>query len=185
MWRSPPSDRVAPLEAWRERIAAGGRVVPRFDPLDGGVEARVLILLETPGAGMTADDAVSRDSCTGTARNLLRFSAAAGLAREATLLWNAVPWVVHAPGARNRPLRRGELREGLGMLPGLLALLPRLAAVVLSGRAAGEAEPVVRAERPGLRVIRMPHPSPTIVCTSPAIGERITAALREAAAEVR
>lgn len=126
------SDRTAPLEAWREWIAAGGRVVPHFDPLDGGVDSRVLILLETPGAGMTADDAVSRDNPTGTARNLLRFSAA----------------------------------------------------VVLSGRAAGEAEPIVRAERPGLRVIRMPHPSPTIVCTSPVIGERITAALREAAAEV-
>lgn len=123
------SDRTAPLEAWRERIAAGGRVVPHFDPLDGGVDSRVLILLETPGAGMTADDAVSRDNPTGTARNLLRFSAAAGLSRDVTLLWNAVPWLVHAPGARNRPLRRSELREGLGLLPGLLALLPRLTAV--------------------------------------------------------
>lgn len=181
---SPPSDRIAPLERWREGLAIGGRVVPRFDPLDGGAEARVLILLETPGAGMTAADAVSRDNPSGTSRNLVRFSEAAGLGREDTVLWNVVPWVVHEPGGTNRPLRRGEVREGLATLPGLLALLPRLRAAVLLGRPAAEAEAVIRAERPGLPVFTAPHPSPTIVCTHSSVGERIVAALRAAAAEV-
>lgn len=173
--------RLAPLERWREPLAAGGREVPHFDPLDGGVDARVLILLGTPGAGMTADRAMSHDNPSGTSRNLRRLCAEVELAREDGVLWNAVPWVVHAPGAANRPLRRGELREGLATLPGLLALLPHLRAVVLLGRSAGEAAPVIAAERPGLSVFAAPHPSPTIVCTHPSVGERIVAALRGAA----
>lgn len=169
------------LDGYRDRIA-DGRAVPRFDPRDGGVEARCLILLETPGAGMTAADTVSRDNPTGTARNLTRFAEAAGLAREATLLWNVVPWIVHEPGARNRPVRRSEIAAGIALLPDLLDLLPRLEVVVLSGRPAAAAEPAIRRHRPDLRVLTMPHPSPTIVCTSPAIGQRIAATLAEAAA---
>lgn len=172
---------VAALERWREGLGADGRAVPHVDPLDGGAEARVLLLLETPGAGMTADRFVSRDNPSGTSRNLTRFSDAAGLRREDTVLWNVVPWVVHAPGAPNRPLRRGEIAEGLTTVPALLALLPRLRAAVLLGRPAATAEPMIRAERPGLAVFTAPHPSPTIVCTHPSVGERIVAALRAAA----
>lgn len=159
-------------------------MVPRFDPLGGGAEARVLVLLETPGAGMTAADAVSRDNPSGTSRNFTKFALVAGLGREDTLLWNVVPWVVHAAGAANRPVRRAKLREGLRTIPALLDLLPRLRAAVLLGRPAGQAEPVIRAARPGLPVFTAPHPSPTIVCTHPSVGERIVAALRAAAAEV-
>ena len=110
---SPPSEALAPLARYRARLATGGRAVPHFDPLDGGTAARVLLLLETPGAGMTAEDMVSRDNRSGTARNLTKFSQEANLPRRDTLLWNVVPWIVHAPGARNRPLRRHELHEGL------------------------------------------------------------------------
>lgn len=166
-------------------LVTGGRIVPRFDPNDGGADAHVLILLETPGAGMTADCAVSRDNSSGTSRNLTRFCADVGLAREDTVLWNAVPWLVHAPDAKNRPLRRGELREGLAMLPGLLALLPQLRAAVLLGRPASEAASIIATGRPRLPVFTAPHPSPTIVCTHPSVGERITAALGEAARLVR
>lgn len=156
--------------------------MPRFDPLDGGTEARCLILLETPGADMTAADTVSRDNPTRTARNLTRFAQEAGLAREDTLLWNVVPWIVHAPGERNRPVRRSEITAGIALLPDLLDLLPRLRVVVLSGRPAAAAEPAIRRQRPALAVLTMPHPSPTIVCTSPAISQRIAATLAEAAA---
>jgi uracil-DNA glycosylase len=181
---SRPSDRIAPLERWRAELAAGGRAVPRFDPRDGGVDAKVLILLETPGAGMTGEDVVSRDNPGGTARNFLKFVHMAELAREDSVLWNVVPWVVHAPSAKNRPLRRSELREGLATIPALLDLLPCLRAAVLLGRAAAQAEPVIRKTRPDLPVFTAPHPSPTIVCTHPSVGERIVATLRAAAAEV-
>ncbi|MBW6526251.1 uracil-DNA glycosylase [Sphingomonas sp. RHCKR7] len=172
----------AALERWRSRLATAGRDVPGFDPGDGGAAARLLLLLETPGAHRPA--IVSRDQATGTARNLKRFLAEAGIERHDTLVWNAVPWNVHAPGERNRPLRRGEIAEGLALLPPLLRLLPRLELVVLAGRVAREAAALVERERPGLGVLTMPHPSPTYVCTSPAVPRAIAATLAEAAARL-
>lgn len=156
--------------------------MPDVDPLDGGTGARLLLLLETPGPGTAPLRFVSRDNPTGTAANIGRFMGEAGITRSDTLIWNAVPWVIHAPGARNRAPRRGEVAAGLADLPGLLALLPRLTVAVLAGRVAAGAAAVLGRARPGLPVLEMPHPSPTIVCTSPAIAARIRAALREAAA---
>ncbi|WP_258042830.1 uracil-DNA glycosylase [Sphingomonas sp. NBWT7] len=163
--------------------------MPGFDPADGGAAARVLLLLETPGPdprpGRAPRDGapriVSRDNATGTARNLARFLGAAGIARADTLLWNAVPWIVHAPGARNRALRRGEIVAGQALLPPFLALLPRLRVVVLAGRVAGEARDLVAETRPHVMVLAMPHPSPTHVCTSPNVPARITSVLTDTA----
>src|SRR5690242_12415653 len=46
---------VAPLTAYAAELRLRSSVeVPEFDPLDGGVDARVLFLLEKPGP-MTAD----------------------------------------------------------------------------------------------------------------------------------
>lgn len=173
---------VRALEPVRTPLIAAGRDVPRFDPLDGGAGARLLLLLETPGPGRDPLRFVSQDNRTGTARNLRRFLAGAGIERADLVIWNVVPWLVHAPGARNRAVTRGEIREGVALVAPLLDLLPALRAVVLAGRAAAHAEPAVRAARPLLPVLTMPHPSPTIVCTSPAIGERIRETLTHAAA---
>ena len=172
---------VAALEPVRMPLLAAGRRVPHFDPLDGGADARLLLLLETPGPGLAPTRFVSRDNRTGTGANLRRFLGDAGIARADTVIWNVVPWIVHAPGARNRAVRRGEIAEGAALLPALLDRLPRLVAVVLAGAPAGAAEPVVRGARPEMPVLRMPHPSPTIVCTSPAVGAAIRATLAEAA----
>ncbi len=171
----------AALLRWRAGLEAAGRRVPGFDPRDGGAMARLLILLETPGPGGAGPRLVSRDNPTGTARNLARFLGDAGIARGDTILWNCVPWIVHEPGARNRPLRRGEIAEGLALLPSFLALLPRLHAVILAGRVAREAASVVAATRPGAATLAMPHPSPTYVCTSPRVAEAIRATLAQAA----
>lgn len=166
------------VAALRHRYGA----VPDVDPADGGTRARLLLLLETPGPGTAPLRFVSRDNPTGTAANLRRFLSEAGLARRDTIIWNAVPQVIHAPGARNRAPRRAEVATGLAELPGFVALLPRLRAVVLAGRVAGAARAVLAAARPDLTVLEMPHPSPTFVCTSPAVPARIRAALAEAAA---
>ena len=174
---------VAPIRAMAGQIrAATGCPVPEPDPLDGGVGARLLLLLETPGPRVREDAIVSRDKPGGTGANLRRFLDGAGIGREDTFIWNAVPWIIHAPGAKNRAPTMAERRAGLAWVPPLLALLPELAVVVLSGRHAAAAEPAIREARPGLPVLTMPHPSPTIVCTSPAIGARIAAALADAAA---
>jgi uracil-DNA glycosylase len=173
---------VAPLRALADRIAREqGAQVPDPDPLDGGVGARLLILLETPGPSIGRTGFVSRDNDTGTAANLGRFLDEAGVARADTLIWNAVPFVIHAPGARNRAPRAGEIRAGAGYLDPLLALLPRLRAVVLSGRVAGLLAPQVAHLRPELALERVPHPSPTYVCTSPTVPARIRAGLHAAA----
>ena len=175
---------TAPIRTLAGRIReATGRPVPDPDPLDGGVEARLLLLLETPGPRMSHEHAiVSRDKSGGTGANLRRFLGAAGIARGDTLIWNAVPWIIHAPGALNRAPRMAELRAGLEFIPALLELMPRLRVAVLAGRFAAAAEPVIHAARAALPVLSMPHPSPTYVCTSPAIPTRIAAVLEEAAA---
>ena len=172
------------------RFAAGlrescGAPVPDADPFDGGGEARLLLLLETPGPRIGLTGFVSCDNPSMTARNLRGFLAAAAIPREAVLIWNTVPWVIHAPGAVNRAPRRAEIAGGLRLLDPLLALLPRLEVAVLAGRVAGEArEPLARL-RPGLAVLAMPHPSPTYVVTSPEIPLRIMATLRAAAERLR
>jgi len=169
------------LRALARRIAdERGAPVPEPDPLDGGAGARLLLLLETPGPRGTGF--VSRDNPTGTAANLFRFLGEAGLARIDTLIWNAVPWVIHTPGARNRAPRRSEIAAAAPYLAPLLACLPRLSVVVLAGRVAGLSRPALQTLRPGCPVIAVPHPSPTYVCTSPDVAMRIRAGLAEAAA---
>lgn len=173
---------LRPLTGYLEGLRAAHGSVPDPDPLDGGAGARLLLMLEAPGPHITCTSLVSRDNPTGTAANLFRFLAEAGIPRRDTLIWNAVPWVIHQPGALNRTPTGDEIAAGLAALPGLLACLPRLALVVLAGRVAGRAAPVLADHRPNLPVLAMPHPSPTFVCTSPDVAARIRATLREAAA---
>ena len=128
---------------------------------------------------------VSRDNPTGTARNLTRFLAAAQVERRHTILWNVVPWLIHAEGARNRAPRPAEIAAGLALLPGFLAMLPHLRVAVLSGRVAQRAEPLLRELRPAVAVLTMAHPSPIYVNTSPAVATRIAATLAHAASLCR
>jgi uracil-DNA glycosylase len=172
--------RTLPLNRLVARLRAEHGRVPDFDPLDGGTDARLLVLLESPGPTIDRTGFVSRDNPTGTARNLRHFLDRAAVHRADTLIWNAVPWVIHAPGARNRAPRQAEIAAGLRELPGLLDLLPRLAAVVLAGRVVGQALAPLREARPRLRAVTMPHPSPTYVVTSPTVPARIAEALAEA-----
>ncbi|MDO9712178.1 uracil-DNA glycosylase family protein [Paracraurococcus lichenis] len=176
---------AAPHMAPLARFAAAlrcttGLAVPDADPADGGIGARLLLLLETPGPSMPTTGLVSRDNPTPTGANLRRFLAA--IPRAEVLIWNAVPFLIHAPGARNRAPDAAEREAGLALLPPLLELLPHLAVAVLAGRFAARAAPALQAARPGLPVLRMPHPSPTYTCTSPAVPALIASVLAEAAA---
>ena len=177
---------IAPLRALAERISAERRApVPVPDPLDGGVAARMLLLLETPGPAVLRTGFVTRDSANGTAANLFRFLREAGIPRADTLIWNAVPWLIHAEGARNRAPRRAEVAAAAPYLAPLLDLLPRLSVVVLAGRFAAGAAPAITALRTDLPLVAIPHPSPTFVCTSPAVPARIRQGLSEAVAILR
>jgi len=177
-----PQPHMRPLLALVESIRAKHGMSPDPDPLDGGVDARLLLLLETPGPGSGRTGFVSRDNPNGTAANLFRFLAAAKIAREDTLIWNAVPWVIHAPGATNRAPRTAEATAGRRWLASLLVLLPRLTVIVLAGRVAGTARGELAVLLPRVPSLGMPHPSPTYVCTSPTVAVRISSALDQAGA---
>ena len=177
------SPHIAPIRALAARVAAErGAPVPAPDPLDGGVGARMLLLLETPGPAVLRTGFVTRDSANGTAANLFRFLAGAGPSRPHTIRCKGAPWLTPAAGPRTRAPRRAEVAAAAPYLAPLLDLLPRLAVAVLAGRFAGEAAPALAALRPDLPVIRVPHPSPTYVCTAPEVPERIRRGLAEAAA---
>ena len=171
---------MRPLAAFVQQLRATHDLVPDFDPLDGGTGARLLVLLETPGPKIRTSGLVSRDNPSGTGRNLRAALARAGIARADMLIWNAVPWVIHAAGARNRTPRASEIAQGLQALPPLLALLPHLCVVAMAGRIAGMAAPILRAERPDLLLLHMPHPSPANLCTSPAKPRQLQEALAQA-----
>lgn len=174
------SPHVAPLVALSQRIREAHGLAPDADPLDGGTRARLLILLETPGPKVFRTGFVSRDNPNGTAVNLSHALRRAGIPRRDTLIWNVVPFVVHQPGALNRAPRRGEIEAGLAWLQPLIEILPDLRAVVMAGRSAERAAPVLERLRPGLPLLAMPHPSPAYVCTSPTVMQRIDATLGRA-----
>ena len=124
---------------------------------------------------------VSRDNPDHTARNFLRANEEAGLPREVTASWNIVPWYVGS-GVKIRSVSGEEIREGVEHLRRLLNDgLGDLKLVVLVGTKARKAEKMLREHRPGLELIRMPHPSPQFVNRArEANWRRIVDALREA-----
>ncbi len=170
---------MAGLRAFAASIRAVHGPTPDFDPADGGGAARLLVLLETPGTAIGKTGFVSADNPTGTAGNLRRFFAQAGLHRQDIVIWNTVPFVIHT-GGPNRAPRVAEIRRGLALVPALLPLLPNLCCAVLSGRIAAMAEPLIRTARPEVGVIRVPHPSPVYLCTNPDIPARLLAGFRAA-----
>lgn len=146
------------------RAACPALIFPDFDPLDGGTEAEILLLLEKPGPmtapGRGGSGFVSRDNDDPTAEAVFRFMQAAGLHRGRTAIWNLVPgW--------NGTIRVsvGELREGLQALEGVLPLFGRLHTVVMAGRSAQRAAPMLAPR--GLRLLASAHPSPQVRASRP------------------
>ncbi|MCY0389004.1 uracil-DNA glycosylase [Robbsia sp. Bb-Pol-6] len=156
------------------------RAVPYFDPLDGGCNARVMILLQSPARFDGRPRFVSRDNPVPAQRNLKRFLEAAELARQSTVLWNVVPWLAAPSDGSSPGLRSAELARGIAELPSLLALFDQLRVVVLAGRIAQRGASVVRAALPGCAILNMSHPSPLAVCASPAVALGIVGTLEEA-----
>ena len=127
---------MAPLAALARALERERKdtIVPMPDPLDGGVHARILFLLEKPAKLSTNSRFISRDNASNGARTLRRLMAEAGGPREQSLVWNAIPW-----WNGTAKITAEEERAGARALTRLLALMPDLRAVVTVGRKAERA----------------------------------------------
>ncbi|MBX9707176.1 MAG: uracil-DNA glycosylase [Caulobacteraceae bacterium] len=173
---------IAPLAGFAADLRARhGVEVPDFDPLDGGINARMLFLKERPGpmtsasrAGRAGSGFISRDNDDPTAESTFLFMEAAGIRRQDTVMWNVVPgW----NGIRK--ITRQELAEGAAEVRNLIALLPSVEVVVLVGRKAAKAEPLLAGT--GLAIFRSLHNSPLVRASKPADWAKISEAWAEAA----
>ncbi len=159
---------MGPLTAFVEaiRVESGfGTKVPLFDPRDGGTDAQALFLLEAPGPKAVKSGFISRDNPDPSAQNFRALLADAGIPREATVLWNIVPWYI-GTGVKIRAATSRDIEAGITYLPRLLALLPAMRAVVLVGRKAQKAHDAV-SRLTGARLFRTLHPSNQVVSCWP------------------
>jgi uracil-DNA glycosylase len=153
---------VAPLAAFVNQLrgqAPNGDGVPDFDPLDGGVKAECLFLLEAPGGKAVGSGFVSRNNPDETAKNFFQLNEEAGLPRGRTVIWNVVPWYVGS-GTKIRAVNGTDIKASEPHLMELLRLLPALRAVVLIGRKAQRTKPLFERLAPHCAIFQCPHPSP-------------------------
>ncbi len=173
---------IGPLTQYADALSARSNAVPYFDPLDGGCEAKVLVLLESPARLASRPRFVSLDNPVPAQRNLKRFFGEAGLPRRQTVLWNVFPWLPASNGPR-QTLTISEIERGIGELPSLIGLLPDLRVIILAGRKAQGAFSMLT-NLPGSPVVlTMPHPSPLAVCRFPNVAIDIVETLKRAARE--
>jgi len=166
--------------ARRLRTSYPGRQVPDFDPWDGGVQARVLYLLEAPGGRAVDSGFVSRNNPDESAKNFFELNIKAGIPRRLTVIWNAVPWYI-GTGTKIRAASKADVYAGQPPLLELLCLLARLEVVVFVGRAAEHAGEWLKRERPELMYFSCPHPSPQNLNTVPANRQKILQVLHKVA----
>lgn len=152
---------VRPLKEYVEGLRARSPAeFPDFDPLDGGVEARLLFLMEKPGpmtsaerVGREGSGFISRDNDDPTAQAVFNFMRDAGIPRRETVLWNLIPgW------NGERKVTGQEKKEGIKEMLCLMPLLPGLKGVVFVGAKARSARRHLEAM--GLSLHSSCHPSP-------------------------
>ncbi|WP_187279886.1 uracil-DNA glycosylase family protein [Quadrisphaera setariae] len=171
------------VQTWRQEEPE--RVVPWFDPADGGTTASVLLLLESPAPSTTSSAGshlCSEDNADATNRLLRSRRLAAGLPRSACVKWNAVPW------ASTTPHRAPDLARAASRLRQVLAHLPRLQVVITFGGTAAAvlATASTQADPPVLLpALAVPHPSQRNTRARQEALERIDRALTCAAGLVR
>ncbi|MGC5224734.1 uracil-DNA glycosylase [Micromonospora sp. DT81.3] len=135
------SSTASPLTDWLDRLIAARESaglpaeMPYVDPLDAGIEARVLIVLEAPGPMTNAFNAlpgsgfISSDNDDATAENLWLARQHAGLI-DGVVIWNAVPWYL---GPTKRKPLVADKEAGGAILRDLTQMLPELHTVVPLG----------------------------------------------------
>ncbi len=171
---------IAPLTALVERMRheTDHESIPWFDPKSGGIEARILLLLEAPGpkaapapsgSKIVSSEFVSLDNDDRTAATLHELPSEAGIDRESVLMWNIVPWYLgNSAHTHVKPAGLQDLEEGAHWLKLLLTELVSLQVVLLFGE-----KPLTGwfkiATQLGklLPVLASPHPSPRSLNSHP------------------
>ncbi len=166
------------VDELRTRLGPGHQV-PCFDPLDGGVRAQLLFVLEAPGPQAVGSGFCSINNPDPTARNFLSLLLDAGIHRNHRVLWNVVPWYV-GDGERISPPDAEDVRKAIPLLHELITLLPNLKAIILVGRSAQRILPDLRVPR-GAEVLRTFHPSNRVRNRWPDKWEEIRQCLHQAA----
>jgi hypothetical protein len=156
----------------------GVGVVPDFDPLDGGIDAKLLFLLEKPGP-MTSEARggsgfISRNNDDRTAEAIFDFMTRARIDRKLAVIWNVIPW-----WNDTRRVAGAELRACAACVLELIQLLPSLTGVVMVGSKAGKARQYL--ERTNLALFSSHHPSPLVKATAPGKWDAIPAQWAQAA----
>ncbi|MBY6436890.1 uracil-DNA glycosylase [Rhodococcus kroppenstedtii] len=159
---APVAELNAVVDRWtRERQTS----IPWFDPDDGGVTARVLVLLESPGpktvrAGGTM--MCSFDNPDTTNPVLKSALEHAGVDRSSCVKWNVVPWAVLDTDGHPAAPTASTLADSAPYLQEILARLPDLEVVlVLGAKALDGYMRTTTASAPArlVPVVAAPHPS--------------------------
>ena len=165
---------IAPLTDFVDRLRQKYKdwEFPDFDPLDSGIEADTLLLFEKPGRKTSAKGGgsgfISRNNNDATAEATFNFLNEAGLSRKRTVIWNTIPgW------NGTRKITPDELRAGINDLSELISLLPKLRTVILVGKKAQKAGPLIKRNNSALQLIESAHSSPIVRATSPDVWQSI------------
>lgn len=139
--------------------------MPMFDPCDGGVNARVLILLEAPGPKAVGSQFISRNNPDRTADNINKLLKSAGIPRKDTIIWNIVPWYI-GDNKKIRAATKDDVNIALPFLSRLINLLPDLDFIVLMGNpaqsAALEIQRIIDNSKSKKVIFNTAHPSPKV-----------------------
>ena len=159
--RARTEPHVAGINAW---IESHSLTMPLLDPDDGGAEARIMFLMESPGPKADATwgtGLLSDDNDSPTASNMWQFRKSTGLADHIALRWNAVPWFLGTAERRVVAPKSSEIVTALPILHELMSRLPNLEVVMpLGGKAQKSWSRYVSAYPNDLTVIPTWHPSP-------------------------
>ncbi|THG29903.1 hypothetical protein [Naasia lichenicola] len=130
--------RIAPLREWSAGITVTtGKLLPEFDPADGGLDSHSLILhgwISTPlSEAPTGPDLLSVDNDSDTAEFMWRMREETGLQQGTAMHWRVVPWYLETPPQEPEDVSRADIRDGSAYLMELLFKLPKLETVLLCG----------------------------------------------------
>lgn len=152
--------------------------VPYFDPLDGGVNAGCLFVLESPGRKAVESGFISRNNPDETAKNFSIFNKSANLPRTKTVIWNIIPWYI-GTGKKIRAAKIADIKAGLQYLNRIIKLLPDLKIVVLMGKSAQHIKSELQRNGKKFTLLACPHPSPMFVNRARKNGEEIVNQLKQ------